>query len=491
MKTSIMGKSVATAEQMAKYLLSKNPNPKIEVPVLTMCKLYLYLGALEGVRGDLEFCRSCWETNYFSFTGTVVPEQNNFCGHGTTSSTNKGSYFSDAATGILVQIQHAKGYATTDSLNYECLDSRYKYVQKGSAPYMEDMGGKWAVPGYDTKKYPSLEAANAAQDSYGYKILGIMQEILGTSSVVIPEEPKKDDVTVDNKKPLAGRKICLDAGHYGNYNRCPGIPEYYESVMTWKLHLLQKKYLEQLGATVITTRSSQAADLSLTNRGKASSGCDLFISDHSNAVGSGMNESVDYVAVYHLADDVSATCDDISKEIATKIAPVIAGVMGTKQGYKVLSRKSDNDKNGDGVLNDNYYGVLHGARMVGTPGLILEHGFHTNSATVKWLLKDENLDKLAKAEAEAIAEYFSGKKVTVSSSDNKTTTSSVPYIIKVANVKEGDVLNIRKEPNANSDKTGYLQWNDTNKYTIVEEKNGWGRLKSGIGWINLKYTVKA
>ena len=24
--------------------------------------------------------------------------------------------------------------------------------------------------------------------------------------------------------------------------------------------------------------------------------------------------------------------------------------------------------------------------------------------------------------------------------------------------------------------------------TIVETKNGWGRLKSGIGWINLKYT---
>ena len=53
MKTSIMGKSVATAEQMSKYLLSKNPNPKIEIPALTLCKLYLYLGALEGVRGDL------------------------------------------------------------------------------------------------------------------------------------------------------------------------------------------------------------------------------------------------------------------------------------------------------------------------------------------------------------------------------------------------------------------------------------------------------
>ena len=27
-------------------------------------------------------------------------------------------------------------------------------------------------------------------------------------------------------------------------------------------------------------------------------------------------------------------------------------------------------------------------------------------------------------------------------------------------------------------------------YTIVEEKNGWGKLKSGAGWISLKYTLK-
>ena len=30
-----------------------------------------------------------------------------------------------------------------------------------------------------------------------------------------------------------------------------------------------------------------------------------------------------------------------------------------------------------------------------------------------------------------------------------------------------------------------------NKYTIVEEKDGWGRLKSGAGWISLSYTKKA
>lgn len=202
-------------------------------------------------------------------------------------------------------------------------------------------------------------------------------------------------------------KICLDAGHWGKYNRSPGVEAYYESDMAWKLHLLQKKFLEEYeGVAVITTRSNQETDKVLFDRGMTSKGCDLFLSDHSNAVGSAMNESVDYVAVYHLVDDNTTEIDDISKRIAERLVPIIAGVMETRQGFRVVTRKSGNDRNGDGMLNDNYYGVLHGARMAGTPGLILEHSFHTNTRMTNWLLDDGNLARLAQAEADAIAAYF-------------------------------------------------------------------------------------
>ena len=49
----------------------------------------------------------------------------------------------------------------------------------------------------------------------------------------------------------------------------------------------------------------------------------------------------------------------------------------------------------------------------------------------------------------------------------------MPYLIRVANVLEGDVLNIRKEPYADTDKTGELKYNNPNKFTIVAEQNGW------------------
>ena len=229
------------------------------------------------------------------------------------------------------------------------------------------------------------------------------------------------------------KKACIDAGHYSKYNMCPNNPKYYESEVMWDLHLLLKKYLVELGIEVITTRADQTKDVALVSRGKASEGCDLFLSLHSNAVANGMNEDIDYVAVYHLVDDTTTNVDDVSKELAKKIAPVIADVMETKQNYSVLTRKSSNDRNGDGIFNDNYYAVLHGARLVGTPALILEHSFHTNSKTVEWLLNDANLDKLARAEAECIAEFLLGKKVELKQEEVKQeeTTPNKIYRVQV------------------------------------------------------------
>ena len=56
------------------------------------------------------------------------------------------------------------------------------------------------------------------------------------------------------------------------------------------------------------------------------------------------------------------------------------------------------------------------------------------------------------------------------------------YLVKVT----CNCLNIRKEPNAKSKKVGEIT--DHGVYTIVETSNGWGKLKSGAGWISLKYT---
>ena len=190
------------------------------------------------------------------------------------------------------------------------------------------------------------------------------------------------------------KKICLDAGHYAKYNRSPAVTTYYESDMNWKLHLLLKKYLEGYGFEVITTRANKEKDLSLTARGKASKGCDLFLSIHSNAVGSYVNEDVDYPVVY-------VPLNKKGDAIGKLLAGCISATMETKQKGEVKSKRGNN---GD------YYGVIRGATSVGVPGLILEHSFHTNTRSTKWLMDDGNLDKMAKAEAKVIADYFGVKK---------------------------------------------------------------------------------
>lgn len=186
-------------------------------------------------------------------------------------------------------------------------------------------------------------------------------------------------------------KICLDAGHYGKYNQSPANMIYYESDIMWKLHLLLKKYLESSGIQVITTRSSQGTDLTLYDRGAKSKGCDLFLSLHSNAVGSGINESIDYPVAY-------AAINGKADQIATLLTECVENVLGTIQKARIEHRT--------GSSGNDYYGVVRGATAVGTPGLILEHSFHTNTRITNWLLSDSNLERLAKAEAEVIAAYY-------------------------------------------------------------------------------------
>jgi N-acetylmuramoyl-L-alanine amidase len=49
-------------------------------------------------------------------------------------------------------------------------------------------------------------------------------------------------------------------------------------------------------------------------------------------------------------------------------------------------------------------------------------------------------------------------------------------------------LNIRKGPGASYAKVGVVSKGEV--FTIVETRSGWGKLKSGLGWISLAYTEK-
>lgn len=198
-------------------------------------------------------------------------------------------------------------------------------------------------------------------------------------------------------------KVCLDAGHYGSYNRSPVVKSYYEAVQMWKLTELLAAELKARGVEVVKTRSSQANDLALVTRGKKGKGCDLLVSLHSNASDT---EATDFPVAIVFRDDSKTLLDEHSESIGLILAQVVDEIMATKQKGRTMTRAYNGDRDGNGYKDDEYYGVLHGAKSVGVPAVILEHSFHTNTRAANWLLSETNLRRLAKAEANAIVDWL-------------------------------------------------------------------------------------
>lgn len=199
-------------------------------------------------------------------------------------------------------------------------------------------------------------------------------------------------------------KIMLDPGHAGDYfNASPVVPGYYESDMAWKLTHKLKAELEKYGFEVGLTRSNKYDDPELVTRGVCAKGYDLFLSVHSNAAAS---EAPDAPWLIYFTPDNKTNIDEKSKAVAYALGSVVSQTMGVSAPYYYTKDCGNYDRDGNGYYDDEYYGVLFGAKSVGVPGVIIEHSFHTNTKATKWLMEDSNLQKLAENEAKAIAEYF-------------------------------------------------------------------------------------
>ena len=73
--------------------------------------------------------------------------------------------------------------------------------------------------------------------------------------------------------------------------------------------------------------------------------------------------------------------------------------------------------------------------------------------------------------------------------NGKKDEPAVPDSFKAYTVKINTaVLNVRKGAGTSHKIVTTVKRGEV--FTIVDEKNGWGKLKSGVGWISLKYTVK-
>lgn len=163
---SIFGTPMASQEQCVEYLLRNNPNPKLSVSPEEIVAYYYEEAGREGIRPDVAFAQALKETGFFRYGGDVVPEQNNFCGLGTTGGGVRGGYFPTAQLGVRAHIQHLLAYTSTRRPTMPLVDPRYDIVRNayGSRTLnnWSDLNGRWAVPGY----------------SYGQDIMRMFRAIL-------------------------------------------------------------------------------------------------------------------------------------------------------------------------------------------------------------------------------------------------------------------------------------------------------------------------
>ena len=68
--------------------------------------------------------------------------------------------------------------------------------------------------------------------------------------------------------------------------------------------------------------------------------------------------------------------------------------------------------------------------------------------------------------------------------NTETVNSQLPYLVKV----NASVLNVRSGAGMGCKIRGTVKYGEV--FTIVETWDGWGKLKSGAGWICLKYTTR-
>ena len=170
-----------------------------------------------------------------------------------------------------------------------------------------------------------------------------------------------------------------------------------------------------------------------------------------------------------------ATTTPVTKSIEEVAKEVIAGKYGNGEARKIALKNAGYDPSAvQAKVNE----LVNGSKTPSFTKSIEDvakeviAGKYGNGEARKIALKNAGYDYAA-VQAR-VNEIVNGSK----------TLSFTAYKVKVTT----SALNIRSGPGTNNKVVGIIR--DRGVYTIVDEKSGWGKLKSGAGWISLKYCKK-
>lgn len=278
-------------------------------------------------------------------------------------------------------------------------------------------------------------------------------------------------------------KIALDAGHGMKTagKRCLKSIDANETREWWLNQRIATKVENKLKAyeDVETLRVDDVSgdiDVKLGTRCKLANDwkADIYCSFHHNAGINGGNGGGLVVITY---DDSN---EAVNLRNALYDSLINAGLMKGNRSNPKVSNKS-------------LY-VLNSTRMM---AVLVEHDFMDSTTATPVILTEEFAEKAANGWIDFFEKYYGiKKKADAPKEEPKEQPKEEPkekpkaegYLVKV----KSSALNIRDKAGYIGKVTGIIR--DQGIYTIVAEENVngiiWGKLKSGAGWISLKYTER-
>ena len=262
------------------------------------------------------------------------------------------------------------------------------------------------------------------------------------------------------------KKVYLDPGHGGKQ---PGAVKYVvEKDVNLVMALACRDYLVANGVTVKMSRTGDTTtDINKMVSEANTWDADLVVSIHNNAGGG------DGFEVY--CSIVGGTGTTLAKNIEAEV--------------KKIGQNSRGVKTKQGSDGSDYYGMI---RLTEAPAVICEGAFVDHATDVKIIDTKAEQQAFGYAYARGILKTLgvadkglNGGKVEKPSTQPKPTTKPATTS-KTKSVKVSKAtVNIMKDPPI------IVRKCPVGVYTILEEKNGYGRLKSGEGWIKMsEVTIK-
>ena len=251
-----------------------------------------------------------------------------------------------------------------------------------------------------------------------------------------------------------GNLIALDAGH--GYNTA-GKRSYDEAFREWEINDKVADYvqeeLEKQGFEIVRlddVTGETDVDLNVRLAKAKKLDVDFVISIHQNAYGETWNNATGVESYY------SILSSDKSREMAQKAAQKMSEYIGTvNRGAKGTTTEL--------FINREF-------TKAGIDNVLTEGLFMSNHEDVAQMQTDEYIVSYGKAIVESVTETLKGN---IGEAVNK--------IVRIKQMD--DTLNIRSSASATSSIVGEVTSGEV--FTIVETKNGFGKLASGAGWIRL------